>query len=59
MIVINGANMISDMTEKEEKYMESGQLAENERLACQSFLLGDVEIMVPNMYKFPHMIYTK
>ncbi|MBK6265936.1 (2Fe-2S)-binding protein [Marivirga sp. S37H4] len=58
MIVIEGQNNLSELTEPETKYREQGRLAENERLSCQAKVLGDIKIKVADINKFPHMDYS-
>jgi 2Fe-2S ferredoxin len=58
MIVIEGMDQLSRPTPAEIKYHSLGQLAENERLACQARALGSCRIRVPEESKMPHMDYT-
>jgi len=57
-IVISGLENLSPPTAAELKYRQEGQLEENERLACQTRMLGDVCIRVPASGKLPHVQYS-
>jgi 2Fe-2S ferredoxin len=58
MIVVEGIDQLSRLTSAELKYRNAGQLSENERLACQTRVLGVCRIRVPEESKMPHMDYT-
>jgi 2Fe-2S ferredoxin len=58
MIVVQGMKNLTPLTQDEVKYRNLGQLAENERLACQTKALGFCLIRVPDESKMPHMGYT-
>lgn len=58
MIVLRGAEHLSDITGAELKYRQMGALNNNERLACQTRTSGDLVIRVPDEYKLPHLKYT-
>jgi ferredoxin, 2Fe-2S len=58
MIVVEGMDQLSRLTPAELKYRSLGQLAENERLTCQTRALGSCRIRVPDQGKRPHMDYT-
>lgn len=58
MIVLEGLENLSDLTEPEIKYREQGRLAPNERLSCQTKVLGNIKIKVADKNKFPHMDYS-
>ena len=58
MIVVEGMDQLSRPTPAELKYRTLGQLAENERLACQTRALGSCRIRVPEESKMSHMDYT-
>ena len=58
MILHEGQTSLGADSEAEEKLRELERLADNERLACQSTLKGDIEISVAEKNKFPHMTYT-
>ena len=57
MIVLNGPDSVSPLTEVEQKYLGLGALGKNERLACQTKVLGDIEIRVPIDGQLPHLHY--
>jgi len=42
----------------EANYRQKGLLKEDERLACQVTLKGDICIEVPPQNKFPHITYS-
>ncbi len=58
IIVINGLENISPVNELEQKFKDVGRLGDNERLACQSKISGDIEIEVARENKFPHVVYS-
>jgi ferredoxin, 2Fe-2S len=58
MIVEKGIENLGPLTLVEKNYKNLGRLKENERLACQVTLSGNIEIKVPGMYKFPHISYS-
>ena len=58
MVVIEGMDQLSRLTPAELKYRSLGQLAETERLACQTRALGPCRIRVPDESKMPHLDYT-
>ena len=58
MIVRVGMENLSPLTPAEIKYRNLRQLAENERLACQTKVLGVCLIRVPDESKMPHVVYT-
>jgi ferredoxin, 2Fe-2S len=58
-IILKGSENIGPLTEAEQKYRDLGRLAQNERLACQAQIFGDITLEIPNENKFPHMQYSK
>jgi len=58
MIVLEGSDQLTALSEAELSYRKKGDLAENERLACQATLVGYCLVRVPDEYKLPHMIYS-
>ncbi|KXK23992.1 MAG: ferredoxin [Bacteroidetes bacterium OLB12] len=58
MILISGADALSALTEAESRYRLAGELAHNERLACQAKVLGNCTIRTPEAYKLPHQTYS-
>jgi ferredoxin, 2Fe-2S len=58
MIVVEGMDLLTPLTPTEVKYRSLGQLAENERLSCQTRATGSCRIRVPEESKMPHMEYT-
>ncbi len=57
MIVKKGGENLSGLTVAERKYQREGALIIGERLACQSKLVGDIVIRVPEESKLPHIVY--
>jgi len=57
MIVLKGEKNISELTKNELYYQDRTMLKENERLACQCTLVGDVTIQVPDTCRLPHLNY--
>ena len=58
MIVLEGADQLSVLSEAELSYQKKGDLAGNERLACQAMLVGYCKVRVPKECKLPHLIYS-
>jgi ferredoxin, 2Fe-2S len=58
MIVINGADALSTLTDVEVRYRAAGELAATERLACQTKVTGNCIVRAPEEYKLPHQTYT-
>lgn len=58
MEILSGADQLSKLTNAELKYRSSKELNENERLACQVSVLGDIVIRVPESSKLPHIKYS-
>ena len=59
LVVLNGLEALSEISAPEIKFRELGRLKDHERLACQSRLLGDIEVMVAEENKFPHIEYSE
>lgn len=57
-IVHSGLDTFDAPNEAEQKLMDLGRLADNERLTCQNTLNGAIEISVAEKNKFPHIEYT-
>jgi 2Fe-2S ferredoxin len=58
MKVVNGMENISAHSENEQKYLAKGRLRNDERLACQCSITGDIAIEVCPENKLPHMKYS-
>jgi ferredoxin, 2Fe-2S len=58
VIVKDGFDHISALTEAEARYRAQNALQNNERLSCQAKIMGDVLILAPSEYKLPHMRYS-
>ncbi len=56
--VLEGSENLSQLSEAEQKYRDSGRLPEHFRLACQTFATGPVRIKVPDHLKLPHISYS-
>lgn len=56
-VVLNGLENFSPLSQAELRYRERGLLADNERLACQAFVTGNAEVLVPDENKLPHLTY--
>lgn len=57
-IVKAGWENITPLSPAEHRYRQNQQLLDGERLACQSRVLGNIVIRVPEEYKLPHVHYT-
>lgn len=57
--VVSGAENLSSLTDAELRYRKIYALKDNERLACQTRLSGDIDIRVPEEYKLPHVEYRE
>lgn len=58
VIVVSGEESLSALSRFEEKYREVGALKNDERLACQVLVDGDIVIRVPEDSKLPHIVYS-
>lgn len=59
LIVLQGQENISPLSQAEIKYREAGRLQENERLTCQCTLTGQVTGAVPRQTQLPHLRYSR
>lgn len=57
--IVDGADHIAPLTKAEEQYRVQNLLQDNERLACQAIVLGDIVISVPDDCKLPHLQYSE
>ena len=57
MVVVSGSDNIDPPTKNELYYKNRLILKENERLACQSTLDGDIKIAIPIASRLPHLDY--
>jgi 2Fe-2S ferredoxin len=57
-IIVQGKENLEPKTKAELLYENQGLLLENERLACQVRITGDVVIRVPEESKLPHLTYS-
>ncbi len=63
MIIWQGAECLSPLSDAEQKFLQQGRLLANERLACQAKptkLLENEKLVVsvPTLYKLPHLEYN-
>lgn len=58
LIVLEGAQNLSDLSRSEYKMNKLGRLKAGERLACQCTPSGNLLIKVPEENKLPHITYT-
>ena len=56
--VKSGLENFQPLTSAEQGYREIGALRDDERLACQAEITGNVVIVVPDECKFPHIQYS-
>jgi 2Fe-2S ferredoxin len=60
LIVLEGIENLSEMTDRELVFHIQGRLKSNERLACQVVLQkGDIKVRVAEPNKFPHISYSE
>jgi ferredoxin, 2Fe-2S len=59
MIVVHGGENLSVLTEAEVKYKHQRLLGDNERLACQTRITGDIAVRIAEENKFPHVKYSE
>lgn len=55
--VVRGSENFEELTEAEGRYRQRDLLAEDERLACQARIRGDVVVAVPAESMLPHIKY--
>lgn len=58
MLILEGAENLSQPSRNEMNFMKLKRLSSNERLACQCFVNGDIIVEVPAIYKLPHVQYS-
>lgn len=58
LVIHKGLSEFGELKESEQKFRDLDRLKENERLACQHTLNGDIEVSVAETNKFPHLTYT-
>jgi ferredoxin, 2Fe-2S len=56
--VVRGSGNLSPLTTPEVQYRLRGELQQDERLACQARITGNVAISVPAQNKLPHLRYS-
>lgn len=57
IIILEGDEHLAPLTRAESGYQKQGLLLENERLACQAKISGDIIIDVSEEGQLPHMTY--
>ncbi len=58
MIVLEGAENLTPLSEAELRYRKAGLLPDLQRLACQTKTSGAIIISVPEQGKLAHLTYT-
>jgi 2Fe-2S ferredoxin len=58
MVVLEGADQLTPLSEAELNYQKMGYLNGNERLACQATVVGVCKVRVPEECKVPHLVYS-
>lgn len=56
--VVMGLENFTAPTAAEQRFRSQGALLTDERLTCQAVVTGNVEIVVPERSKLPHMVYS-
>lgn len=60
LIILEGMENLSELTDREIVFRDQGRLLANERLACQVVLQkGDIKARVAEQNKFPHISYSE
>ena len=60
MIVVKGKENLTEMNDREKLFLSQGRLKQDERLSCQTSLIGErIVIRVAERNKFPHLEYSK
>lgn len=59
LIIHEGLENLSPINTLEQKFADLGRLKQNERLACQAILQGDISVSVAEQNKFPHIEYSE
>ncbi|NJM24226.1 MAG: (2Fe-2S)-binding protein [Bacteroidia bacterium] len=57
-VVVHEAANLGPLTAVEQQYRQRGWLSDQERLACQAVVNGDVVVRVPEDTKLGHVLYT-
>ncbi|WP_346819662.1 2Fe-2S iron-sulfur cluster-binding protein [Rapidithrix thailandica] len=57
--VVKGGEVLSELTQSEQRMRDLGRLKAHERLTCQATFReeGEVEVRIPKMCQFKHMEY--
>jgi ferredoxin, 2Fe-2S len=56
-IILEGEANLTPLTKAELHYKKQGLLNNRERLACQTRILGEVTVQIPEEGQLPHLIY--
>ena len=56
--ILSGMENLGPRTPSEMQYLKLNKLQDDERLACQVEVLGDIKVEVPNITKLPHIKYS-
>jgi ferredoxin, 2Fe-2S len=60
IIVLDGMENLTPLTDREEYFKGIGRLTNHERLSCQAKLeKGEIIVRVAEENKFPHMVYSE
>lgn len=60
LIILEGNENLSELTDREKVFRSQGRLKLNERLACQATLQkGFLKVRVAEQNKFPHIKYSE
>ncbi|MBN8577810.1 MAG: (2Fe-2S)-binding protein [Cytophagales bacterium] len=57
-VIVAGSAAFKPLTPAEELYRIQGELAANERLACQAAVVDTCRVRIPQQCKLPHLNYT-
>jgi len=58
IIVVEGMEGISKLSEVETKYKQLGKIDKNTRLSCQCTISNNISIEAPKRYQLPHLNYS-
>ncbi len=59
VMILKGIRNLSPTSDAEQRFIKLGRLGENERLACQCIVFGNVVVNTPEIYKLPHVAYSE
>ena len=58
VIINRGLEHLQPLTRHEQRYRLGGDLKQQERLACQARITGDITLIVPKESQLPHLDYS-